>query len=260
MPTEPDLEGARRAALKLVDHYGITDPKEIDLESIAWGLGIDVQESNLKGSEAQLIRKGKVGLIRIRHGERNTPRGRFSIGHEIGHWTLHPTQSQYWVCTSDQIHRYQGSAMEIEANAFSAELLMPSPLFKPICDKGSASFGLVDHLAQTFGTSVQAAALRMVDESREPVAVVLSDGEAVCWSKRSPRRLGEFCFHIPRGRKLHCDTLAWNASLDGDSSGLVEAKAWFPDLKDAHRYVVQEDARYIESYGVTLSILVVQEE
>lgn len=260
MPMEPDVDGAKRAALKLIDHYGITDPREIDLESIAWGLGIDIQESNLRNSEAQLIRKGGVGLIRVRHGEKDTPRGRFSIGHEVGHWSLHPNQGQYWICTAEQIHRYKGSSMEVEANAFSAELLMPTPLFKPVCDKGSAGFFLVDRLAQMFGTSVQAAALRMVDESSEPVAVVLSDGESVCWSKRNQRKLGEFAFHIPKGRPLDSDTRAWNASLDGDSSGQVEASAWFPDLKNSHRYVVHEDVRYVESYGVTLSILIVHEE
>ncbi len=257
---EPDVDGARRAALKLIDHYGITDPTEIDLESIAWDLGIDIQESNLKRSEAQLIRKGGVGLIRIRHGEKETARGRFSIGHEIGHWRLHAAQSQYWICTAEQVHQYKGSAMEVEANTFSAELLMPTPLFKPLCEKGSAGFYLVDRLAQVFGTSAQAAALRMVDESVEPVAVVLSDGESVCWSKRNKRKLAEFTFHIPKGRVLDSETRAWNACLDGDSSGSVDPHAWFSDLKQAHRYTVHEEVRFLELYGMALSILIVYEE
>lgn len=257
---EPDIDGAKRTALRLIDYYGITKPGEIDLENMAWGLGIDLQESCLKNSEAQLIRKGKVGLIRIRRGEKETPRGRFSIGHEIGHWKLHPDQNQYWICTAEHIHQYKGNWMEVEANAFSAELLMPTPLFKPICDKGSAGFFLVDRLAQMFGTSTQAAALRMVDESNEPVAVVLSDGESVCWCKRNLRKLSEFAFHIPKGRALDPETRAWSASVDGDSSGPVEATAWFPGLKHAHRYVVHEDVRYVESYGLSLSILIVEEE
>ncbi|MGV3615754.1 MAG: ImmA/IrrE family metallo-endopeptidase [Fimbriimonas sp.] len=255
-----DSARAKRAALRLIDYFGITNSKDIDLELMAWHLGIDIRECRLKKSEAQLIRKGKVGLIRVRYGEATTPRGRFSIAHELGHWEMHPDGNQFWICTADQIHRYQGSAMEVEANAFASELLMPTPLFQPLCRQGTFGFRLADRLSSQFGTSLQATALRMVDETQEPAIVVLSDGERVCWSKRNQRKLPDFDFHIEKGRDLHCDTRAWSASLDGDSSGSVPARAWFPALKDARHYSVHEDVRYIEAYELALSLIVVHED
>ncbi|HQU19461.1 MAG TPA: ImmA/IrrE family metallo-endopeptidase [Fimbriimonadaceae bacterium] len=227
---------------------------------MAWHFGIDIREASLKNSEAQLIRKGNVGVIRIRHGEKDTPRGRFSIGHEIGHWKLHPDQNQYWICTAEQIHQYKGNWMEVEANAFSSELLMPTPVFRPFCQKGTFGFVLADRLSSLFGTSLQATALRMIDETPEPAIVVLSDGDKVCWSKRNQRKLPDFAFHIPRDMDLHDESLAWSASIDGDQSGTVDAKVWFPNLPDAWRYTVYEDARNIEAYGLALSLIVVHEE
>jgi len=260
MGTQADTDWAKRTALKLLDRYGITDPEDIDLESIAWDLGIDIRESDLKSSEAQLIRKGKTGLIRIRRGESDTPRGRFSIAHELGHWELHPHGNQYWVCTVDQIHRYRGNSMEIEANAYSAELLMPTPMFRPLCKKGTFGLALTDHLANKFGTSLQATALRMVEETDEPAIVVLSDGESVCWSKRNQKKLPDFEFHIAKGSELDSETRAWAAAVDGDSSGLVDAKAWFPHLKDHYYYSVHEDVRYFDEYDLALSLIVVHQD
>jgi len=258
--TEPDVEHARRAALSVIDYYGIDKAAEIDLESIAWGLGIDIREARLKNSEAQLIRKRVAGIIRIRPGEQHTARGRFSIAHEIGHWRLHPEQNQYWICTADQIHRYKGNAMEIEANAFSAELLMPTPLFRPHVHKGTFGFTLADHLAKTFSTSLQATTLRMVDETKEPAVVVLSDSDQVCWSKRNRSLLPGFEFHIPRGQRLHPDSKAWGASLDGDGSDESDATRWFPSIKDPYHFAVYEETRYLEAYDLALSLLVVHEE
>src|SRR4051794_30284075 len=106
--TSADIDGARRAAVKLIDYYGITDPKDIDLEAMAWGLGVDVKEATLHSSEAQLIRQGRVGVIRVRRGETNLARRRFSIAHELGHWILHPSENQYWISTAEQIHLYAG--------------------------------------------------------------------------------------------------------------------------------------------------------
>ncbi len=256
----PDLERAKRAALILIDQFGITEPEEINLESITWDLGIDIHECSLANSEAQLIRKGKLGVIRIRHGQSEAPRGRFSIGHELGHWVLHPNENQYWICTEDQIHLYQGSAMEVEANVFASELLMPTPIFRPLCRRGTVGFNLADHLAAKFRTSLQATVLRMVDETDEAAIAVLSDGNNVCWSKRNQRKLPDFAFHLEKGRSLHDDTLAWNATLDGDSAGYVDARVWFPKLKEAYRYKVYEDVRYLDAYELTLSLIIVQEE
>ena len=224
MTREPNTEGAKRAALSLIDYFGITKADQIDLESIAWGLGIDLRESDLKKSEAQLIRKGSVGVIRLRPGQNHTPRGRFSIGHEIGHWQLHPNENQYWICTEEQIHQYQGNWMEIEANAFSSEFLMPTPVFRPRCQRGDFGFELADQLAAEFGTSLQATTLRMVEETPEPAVVVLSDGDNVRWSRRNTRKLPDYVFHIPRGTALHQDSLAWNAIADGDKARAGECR------------------------------------
>lgn len=120
-------------------------------------------------------------------------------------------------------------------------------------------FGLADHLAKIFGTSLLATVLRMMDETDEAAITVQTDGNNVCWSKRNSRKLPEFDFHVEKGRVISDETLAWNAVLDGDASGKVDPKTWFPQLTQSHCYEVFEEVRYLEVYGLTLSLLMMDE-
>ncbi len=65
------------------------------------------------------------------------PRRRFTIGHELGHWTLHRTGGAVW-CRSNAVDppedepapRRAYPPEESEANQFAAALLMPAHLVK----------------------------------------------------------------------------------------------------------------------------------
>jgi len=75
-------------AERLLQELGITWPKEIDLEAIAFNLGARVRYRRLEGCEARIIGRNDTATITI--GEGCTPRRkRFSLAHEIGHWTHH---------------------------------------------------------------------------------------------------------------------------------------------------------------------------
>lgn len=256
---QADFDRAKRKALSVVNDFGITSPNEIDLESIAWGLGVDVRESHLSNCEAQLIRKGAVGILRIRPGEKWQPRGRFSIGHELGHWTLHEGKSQYWICSADQIHRYKGNAEEQEANAFSAELLMPTPIFAPMCQSRPFNKASLEQLSHTFETSLQATAIRMAETTQRPGMVVVSGDSEVKWTARSSA-LSQYQFYVPKGHFPDDNTLASFTEADGDQERtVVPADAWFPNLSNPDHYRVWEETKRLTSFGLVLSFLTIQE-
>jgi predicted transcriptional regulator len=176
---------SRRMALtpaeKLLKDLGITEPKDIDLEAIAWHCGAIVKYRPLRGCEARIVGSGSRAVISI-HTEGTNTRKRYSLAHELGHWEHHRGQSV--ICRSDDIYgRNAASTIERVANRYAADLLMPGFLFDPFTqsmDKLNAS--TVFRVTEEFGVSKHAAAIRLVERSTQ--AVVL-----VC--------------HVPSGKVIH---------------------------------------------------------
>jgi hypothetical protein len=70
-------------AERLLQDLGITEPKEIDLEAIAFHLGARVRYRRLEGCEARIIGRNDAAIITI--GEDCSPRRkRFSLGMKSG--------------------------------------------------------------------------------------------------------------------------------------------------------------------------------
>jgi hypothetical protein len=72
-------------AEKLLKDLGITEPKDIDLEAIAWHCGAIVKYRPLRGCEARIVGSGSRAVISI-HTEGTNTRKRYSLAHELGHW------------------------------------------------------------------------------------------------------------------------------------------------------------------------------
>ena len=90
-------------AERLLQDLGISEPQEIDLEAIAFHLGARVRFRKLEGCEARIIGCNDAAIITIDHGCSLT-RKRFSLAHEIGHWTHH--RGQTLVCRVEESRPY----------------------------------------------------------------------------------------------------------------------------------------------------------
>src|SRR4051794_28002180 len=103
--------------------YCLDKPAPVPVEDIAMDLGVLCLEAKLTGCLARLVRKGRRGIIRTDMKIREEGRKRFAIAHELGHWSLHESESQFFICTAEQMRDYKGSPLEVEANLFASELL-----------------------------------------------------------------------------------------------------------------------------------------
>jgi Zn-dependent peptidase ImmA (M78 family) len=175
---------ARRMASDLIKIYAIDCAHDIRLEDMAMDRGVMIREGRLKGSEAHLIRIGPKGVIRVSDGISEAGRKRFAIAHELGHWEMHEDQNQINFCTEEDISGYQGSPMEIEANTFASELLIPTRIAGKSFGSAEPSLNAVKDLAATFGTSLTAAAVRFVQLSKEDCMVVFSKSGIVHWWRK----------------------------------------------------------------------------
>ena len=91
------------------------------------------------------------------NGADSASRLRFTLAHELGHHVFHDDRSEdthAGIVTS-------GHWIEVRANAFAAELLAPAPAVVAWMAGRAASIDTIVELANAFGTSTVASAIRL---------------------------------------------------------------------------------------------------
>jgi hypothetical protein len=241
------------AELKIAE-LGITSPKEIDVDAIAYDAGVEVRYQSLSGCEATLAGVGNKAIATIqKHSIR--VRQRFSVGHELGHWHHHRGQS--FRCRVDDLSdnlSAKNKDKEQQADDYSAHLLMPGGLFKPLIKEvKNPTFANLREIAGDFETSVLATALRLVEINTVPVVLTCYDGERLRWfrfSKDVPRR-----WYLKD--KLDEDTFAYDLLFSNKSeTGLRKssAESWFTN-DDADDYELLEHSM-MGREGEVLTLLI----
>jgi Zn-dependent peptidase ImmA (M78 family) len=244
-------------AREIVREFYITDPSHIQLKEIAWLRGALVKESQLQGMQGRLLRRGDGGIITVRRDLPEPGQKRFVIAHELGHFELHHEVNQAFVCTDTAfLYWYQQQPPEeSEANAFAAELLMPQDLFAPKVSAVPVSFNSIGNLADEFRTSLTATAVRYIDLTPHECALVVSENGAVRWFRRSPR----FRFRVhPPATPVHQHSCAADLFANRPPTSEMEevpALAWLGDEAVESSWRIGEDAVFLTSYGIVLSLI-----
>lgn len=194
--TLADIGNPKRLALEihkqLREQYGSL-PAQMPLDAIAEAVGIaGIREFQTTAFDGTLVAKDGVGAIGLRKG---MPKGRrnFTLGHELGHFLIPAHQVRGKFECSSKVMRYgRGKAaewerrpelerIEVEANEFSATLLVPIPEFR----EERAKLGRVNDvthvrtLAQTFAVSQEMLAQIYVTQSAAKSAIILSQNGVV---------------------------------------------------------------------------------
>lgn len=256
--SDADLEftKAEVAAAKLLRRFGVVDPRQVVLEDLAMALGIVVIDAPLRGAEARLVRQGeKKGLIRVNEGIPEEGRRRFAIGHELGHWSQHREASQLSFCIASDVVGYRGSREELEANAFSANLLLPGRFLRETY-RAAPSLELVRVIAEDLVTTLTATAVRVVETTADPCLVVFTDLETGCvqWWRRSSR-----CPRLWLERRQPVGEMSVTSEvLAGSQETAVEEvdpAAWFRHIGGCERYVVYEESMRLGGYQTAITLL-----
>jgi hypothetical protein len=194
-------------------------------------------------------------------------RQRFSLAHEIGHDQLHcrgqqrPAKTAF-ACGDEEIKETQSTdeTAEREANAFAAELLLPTHLLEPKVSRHDAQMSLVLDLAAEFDVSPVCMAIRIARAAWQPYAMVVSSNGKVEFSFRSEamREFSSYSF-IEKGAAVDngTETANYFRSREWISSGrqrdrAILASRWFMNCDD-DRYVVEEVKGL--GFGQVLTIL-----
>lgn len=223
-------------AERLLKSYGVADPKHVDLEALAFDLGAYVKYDTIEGCEARILGVGDRAIITIDDSS-GRRRGRFSLGHEIGHWRRH--RGQPLLCAKESIGGSGGGKpKEREADRYAADLLMPSYLFLPRARSFEApSFRSIDELVEEFDVSRQACAKRFVAMDVAPCVLICHGQHGRRWFDPSKSWNARW-FPIAE-TPLNTDAfdLIFNQKPEPKRRELTPADVWF-DQPDAGRFEV----------------------
>jgi Zn-dependent peptidase ImmA (M78 family) len=197
---------ARRLAREVLWECGVDDPSKIDPFVIVGRRGIQVIYARIDGASARIFRHDDRAIIRVSDQIVLLGRLRFTIAHEVGHFLLGhriPSESVLDAGATAPFSVHQ----EREADVFASEFLMPEEWVAPLCVTAPTSLRVVHSIAKTFRVSIVAAAVRSVELTRGPCAVVYSEQGHVVWAKRS----ATFAGRIPaRGFKIGRGAVAFD--------------------------------------------------
>lgn len=197
----------------------ITDIVDIEADGFVGGLITDTSRS----SGSILVQRGLM-----------EERRRFTIGHELGHFLMvhHKGAAEGFRCTAVDMRRNQRAGeltpamrWEVEANEFSALLLMPPPIWRQEMTRfPQPDIGQVTQMAKRFGVSKEAAARTFASYHEQPIAmVVVKDGKferAYCNFSTFPKLCVSRGMPIPAGSIFHRAK-----HIAGQTTDVVEARA-----------------------------------
>jgi hypothetical protein len=247
-------------AEKALKSLGIMEPGDINLEAIAWTLGVKVKFRPLDGCEARIIGKGDNAIVTV-NSRSNQGRQRFSLAHELGHWEYH--RGQIMVCRSDEIGSFsqKASTAEKRADTYAADLLMPRYLFQPAIRRfRTLDFDIISKIRDQFDVSLTAAAIRCIEHGDHPAVLICHNQYGRKWFVRSSLVPDRW---FPRS-ELQPESTAMEVLFSNgpqpNNSRLrsVSAEAWF-DRHDAHKYEIYEQARRVSPTEI-LSLLILDDE
>ena len=123
---------------------------------------------------------GAFGILFATHIASDGHR-RFSIAHELGHVFLpgHADAMIRGLMPPSRAHFLSTDPFEREADQFAASLLMPRSLFDRTLRTSGEGLAAVQRLASACGTSLAATAIRYVERTRDPVAVVIGEADTI---------------------------------------------------------------------------------
>ena len=142
-------------------------------------LEIIYDEQPYEGFDGCLIVMGDKQLIGVNSGIIESGRKAFTCAHELGHAYYDVELATSFHCTRDDVGygRQKLEPIEVRANEFASELLLPQELFLKEIGKSDPSWKLLSDLSRRFGTSLQATANRFVKLSHHSCwLVVVKDG------------------------------------------------------------------------------------
>jgi Zn-dependent peptidase ImmA (M78 family) len=177
------VNSATPAERMLID-LGISEPKEIDLDAIAWTRGAIVNYRPIDNCEATIVGSKRRAVISV--NSRSMPeRRRFSLAHELGHWHHH--RGRILFCGKNDVCNFANDALnpERQADSFASDLILPGFMIEPRLRKMKRpTLAAARELAEKFHASLTATLVKMTILNHFPMIIVCHNKTDRRWFER----------------------------------------------------------------------------
>lgn len=185
---------------------------------------------------------------------------RFSFAHELGHYFIDEHRNA--LRKGKSLHKsyyrlLRKNIIEMEADYFASNLLMPTSRFKQIAKCGKFDFSVIELLTKEFGASLSATLVKLIEIDLYPIMVVFSKNNMIerCW-KSNDFPYKYFIEHS--SKKLPPLTVAgdfFNHGIKCEDTEIVEASEWFSSFKDIRGVKLFEKCIYPTFNNTVISII-----
>jgi Zn-dependent peptidase ImmA (M78 family) len=232
------LTPAERTLLDL----GIAEPKDIDLEAIAWTGGAVVNYRPLDNCEATIVGSKRRAVISV--NSRSKPeRRRFSLAHELGHWHHH--RGRVLFCGKNDVCNFENDALhpERQADGFASDLILPTYMVDPRLRKMKRlTLAAARELADEFCASLTATLFKMTLLNRFPMMIVCHNKTKRRWFESSPMLQPWWKWPTKTlDRQTFAADMLFNGAAEQNFPRKMPADAWF-DFKGCDRHEVEEQS------------------
>ena len=224
---------------------------------------VEAKPDTEPGVSGMLLRHGDVfGILYATHIP-NEGYQRFSVGHELGHYFLDGHIDH--VLPEDGIHASHAGFLstepyELEADHFSAGLLMPRALFSRALSRAGQGLVAVESVAGLCRTSLTATAIRYAELTDDAVAIIISTGKTIdyCFLSDTIKSLPELTW-LRKGTPIPkaTETAKFNADpvrvANADRTEVdIDIMDWLGGTRSVEAV---EEVISLGSYGKTLTVL-----
>ena len=164
---KPDYRKVKEVAKRVLEENFVTAPP-VRIDDIATRYGLKVMYGTLPpdlGNVAGYIMVSGPDAVVLVDSEEKPTRQNFTIAHELGHYLLHKEklidQPSIGVLERRPLGVLNNDPIEIEANRFASEVLVPDYLLKQYNGES------VDTLARIFAVSTDVIGYRLTDLKNE---------------------------------------------------------------------------------------------
>lgn len=233
---------------------------------IARMMGIPIQEVPASGSfDGYLLRLGDSFGIMVNASINSEARKNFTIAHELGHYEIPHHKGREFKCLSSNIGIILGKDLEIEANDFAAELLMPASFVSGEIKKTEPGLGVIKAISERCETSLMSSAFRYMKYCPEIALLVISENNKIKYFILSEDARERKLF-LTNGTPLSRLSLAYDCfdkngavTNSNELSDRVDLAAWFPTF-DYSQYDCFENVVAMPVLNQVLSLIYLVEK
>ena len=237
-----------------------------DLEAICHDERIEIITDNYDDAFDGILAWDKPSFyIHLNTSRGNTSgsrRGRFTLGHELGHYFL---ESHNWGIRTGSIPIHASNTgvvhddkIETEADNFSSCLLMPRTRLRQLTGGRKFSLEIIKDVSNAFDVSLTAALFRFAQVGTHEIMIVASRNGVVEWSFRS-EQFPKVPNRFRRGGSVPSSTVAGEAFFKNNARYTtveqVDFEDWFEFKTWKPPYPLYEQCFYSDLYNCVTSVI-----